>query len=130
MKTFDTAITSLDDYMAIEDTLKQLGKSHFTYKVTEAHYAGLGTAILSVLEDALQHDWNAKLKKAWVCTWIKMSNTMKGDQYGIQFPNANSETALDDTIRNDDSMRGLMNGDGESITGIPMRKKSSGVDDK
>ena len=55
-----------------------------------------------------------------------MSNTMKGDQYGIQFPNANSETALDDTIRNDDSMRGLMDGDGESITGIPMRKKTSG----
>lgn len=59
-----------------------------------------------------------------------MSNTMKGDQYSIQFPNANSETALDDTIRNDDSMRGLMNGDGESMTGIPMRKKSTNVDPK
>ena len=55
---------------------------------------------------------------------------MKGDQYSIQFPNANSETALDDTIRNDDSMRGLMNGDGESMTGIPMRKKSTNVDPK
>jgi len=53
MKTFDTAISSLDDFMAIEDTLKKLGKSHFTGKVTEAHYAGLGTAILSVLEETL-----------------------------------------------------------------------------
>jgi hypothetical protein len=26
-------------------------------------------------------------------------------------------------------MRGLMDGDGESITGIPMRKKTSGFDD-
>jgi hypothetical protein len=53
---------------------------------------------------------------------------MKGDQYSIQFPNANSETALEDTIR-DSSMRGLMDGDGESITGIPVRKKTSGVED-
>tara|TARA_B110000285_G_C15138483_1_gene628952 strand:- start:2187 stop:2795 length:609 start_codon:yes stop_codon:yes gene_type:complete len=53
---------------------------------------------------------------------------MKGDQYSMQFPNANSETAINDTIR-DDSMRGLMAGDGDSITGIPMRKKSSGVDE-
>jgi len=53
MKSFDTAISSLDDFMAIEDTLKKLGKSHFTREVTEAHYAGLGTAILTVLEEAL-----------------------------------------------------------------------------
>lgn len=81
IQTFDTAISQLHDFQSIEDTLKQLGKSHFTRDVTESHYEGLAQAILAVLEEALEQDWSNKVKKAWVCAWTKMSNTMKGDHY-------------------------------------------------
>ena len=93
IQTFDTAIGSLQDFDSIEGTLEQLGKSHFTRAVTEHHYDGLARAILTVLEGALDQDWTNKVRKSWVCAWIKMSTTMKGDHYPkISFPNSNDDT--------------------------------------
>lgn len=79
IQTFDTAIGSLDDFESIQDTLKQMGKSHFARSVTEHHYDGLAQAILTVLEGALDPDWTFKVKKSWICAWVKISTAMKGE---------------------------------------------------
>jgi hypothetical protein len=74
----------------------------------------------------LGEDWTPKSKKAWVCAFMKMAMTMRGETNIMDFPRANDETVLDDnTQRFDDSMRGLIgeNNDGDTIP-IPNRKKN------
>jgi hemoglobin-like flavoprotein len=56
-----------------------MGKSHFARSVTEHHYDGLAQAILTVLEGALDPDWTFKVKKSWICAWVKISTAMKGE---------------------------------------------------
>ena len=42
-----------------------------------------------------------------------------------EFPGPGDETVLEDTMRNEDSLRGLINEDNdESMMGIPNRKKN------
>ena len=111
IQTFDTAINSLHDYDAIEETLKRLGKTHSQRDITEENYAKLAQAILTVLEGALGSQWNNRVKKAWVCAYTKLTTTMKDYNKQKEFPRANDETVLDDSARFDDSMRGLINGE-------------------
>jgi len=56
--------------------VKELGKRHKGYGVTEDQYAPVGAALLWTLEKGLGPDWTPELQAAWMETYTALAGVM------------------------------------------------------
>lgn len=76
MTMIGIAVKSLNDIEKIVPAVKELGKRHVGYGVTEAHFAPVGAALLWTLEKGLGDAWSADAKDAWATVYGVLSETM------------------------------------------------------
>ena len=75
----DSIIDSLDDFDAMRPRLRDLGRRHVGYGVTEGQYETLASALLWALGQALEHQFDAETKQAWATLLADISaEMMKG----------------------------------------------------
>jgi len=75
-------VRSLDKPEAIAEPVKALGKRHVTYGVKPAHFATVGSALLSTLQKGLGDEFTPELRQAWVEAYAALSGMMKEAAYG------------------------------------------------
>lgn len=79
MKVLAMAVNSLYDLQSITVALEALGKRHVDYGVKDEHYAYVEQALIWMLEDVLQDEFNDELREAWQAVFKTISDIMKGD---------------------------------------------------
>jgi len=77
MQTVGTAVSMLNDVPALVPVLKELGAKHVQYGVKDPHYAIVGKALLTTLENKLGDLWTEDVKTAWTETVSVVAATMK-----------------------------------------------------
>ena len=68
-----TAADKLDELVP---TLRQLGVRHMTYRVQEAHYGTVGSALLAMIEDVLGPSRPPELRLLWAKLYAFISGQM------------------------------------------------------
>jgi hemoglobin-like flavoprotein len=58
--------------------LRNLGRRHAKYGVTDAHYDTVGAALIWTLEKGLGERFTADVREAWVAVYDLIATTMKG----------------------------------------------------
>ena len=76
MAMIATAVASLERLDALVPAVRQLGKRHAAYRVTEEHYATVGAALLWTLEKGLGPEFTTPVRDAWTSTYSLLANTM------------------------------------------------------
>jgi hemoglobin-like flavoprotein len=74
--TLDAVVASIDDFEAIRDRLRLLGRQHAGYGVTPRHYDVASRALLWTLGQAVE-DFNAETREAWQAALAAITETMK-----------------------------------------------------
>jgi hemoglobin-like flavoprotein len=64
VETLDAVVASIDDFEAIRERLRLLGRQHAGYGVTPRHYELATRALLWTLSQAIE-DLNAETREAW-----------------------------------------------------------------
>lgn len=77
MRMIAAAVDGLDDVAALVPTLEQLGARHVGYGVRDEHYAVVGAALLSTLEDALGDGFTEAVREAWATTYGTLAGAMQ-----------------------------------------------------
>ena len=72
-----TVVKSLSNLSAIVPTLKDLGKIHAGYGVTEKEYGQVGSALLYALSEVLNDDFTSEVEKSWTDAYEIISATMQ-----------------------------------------------------
>jgi hemoglobin-like flavoprotein len=65
MQMFGTAVRNLDNRALLVPTLRELGRRHQHYGVTDAHYEAYGEALLRTLAQGLGIAFTPEVKDAW-----------------------------------------------------------------
>jgi hemoglobin-like flavoprotein len=76
MSMLGGAVKMLDKPAALLPVLRSLGARHAGYGVAPGHYASVGTALLTTLEQGLGEAWTADLKQAWTAVYAVIRDTM------------------------------------------------------
>ncbi|MGC4049613.1 MAG: globin domain-containing protein [Paludibaculum sp.] len=66
MDTLALVVDSVDRLDQLRPTLRELGRRHVDYGVQPQHYETVSTALLWALAQAMQPDFDAEVKGAWV----------------------------------------------------------------
>jgi hemoglobin-like flavoprotein len=69
-------VHKLNNLEEVVNDVIALGKRHAGYKVKQEHYNTVAAALLWTLEQALQEQWDEKMKSAWVAVYTVLSGTM------------------------------------------------------
>jgi hemoglobin-like flavoprotein len=72
-----TAVNGLDRLDAIVPAVRELGRRHAGYGVTDAHYHTVGSALIWTLELGLGDDFTPEVQAAWVDVYTLLADTMK-----------------------------------------------------
>lgn len=76
MQMISAAVGKLSDLDVLVPILQSLGQRHETYGVKPAHYATVGTALLTTLEQGLGEDFTPEVRQAWAQVYGTMTNVM------------------------------------------------------
>jgi hemoglobin-like flavoprotein len=76
MQMIGAAVRLLDTPHALVPVLRRLGERHAGYRVREAHYATVGTALLRTLEQGLGDAFDTDTRDAWAALYDFVSATM------------------------------------------------------
>lgn len=76
MAAIATIVRSLDRLELVLDDVRSLARRHVRYGVTDTHYASVGAALLSTLEQGLGTDFTAEVREAWTSAYDVLSSTM------------------------------------------------------
>jgi nitric oxide dioxygenase len=68
---------ALDSLDKIASAVQALGRRHADYGVGPQHYATVGAALLSTLEQGLGEAFTADVKQAWTDTYGLLATTMQ-----------------------------------------------------
>jgi hemoglobin-like flavoprotein len=71
------AVNGLKRLDAIVPAVRELGRRHARYRVTDAHYDTVGAALIWTLEQGLGDDFTPEVQAAWVDVYTLLANTMK-----------------------------------------------------
>jgi hemoglobin-like flavoprotein len=71
------AVASLRRLEALLPTLRDLGRRHAGYGVTEAHYDTVGAALLWTLERGLGPSFTPEVRAAWASAYGLLASVMK-----------------------------------------------------
>lgn len=78
MQALALAVKWLDRPEALRPVLRNLGRRHVKYGVTDAHYDTVGAALIWTLERGLGERFTADVREAWVAAYDLVATTMKG----------------------------------------------------
>jgi hemoglobin-like flavoprotein len=76
MSMLGAAVKMLDKPGTLLPTLRALGARHAGYGVASGHYASVGTALLTTLEQGLGEAWTADVAQAWQAVYAVIRDTM------------------------------------------------------
>ena len=71
------AVNNLNQLDVILPAVRDLGSRHRGYGVTAEHYAPIGTALLSALEEGLGSTFTPDVKAAWSEAYSTLAGVMK-----------------------------------------------------
>lgn len=76
MQMLATAVGGLDTIDRLLPALRDLGRRHVHYGVTEQDYGAVGGTLLWTLEKGLGDKWNNEVKDAWIAAYQLLSSVM------------------------------------------------------
>lgn len=76
MDTLALAVRGLDDFAAIEATVRELGQRHVDYGATLSDYKHVGGALLATLQRYLGEDFTPEVELAWREVYSTLVRTM------------------------------------------------------
>jgi hemoglobin-like flavoprotein len=77
MAMLATAVASLHEIERILPAVRDLGRRHARYGVSDAHYAPVGEALIWALDQGLGPVFTAEVKDAWVAAYTTLTTVMK-----------------------------------------------------
>ena len=77
MQMIGACVKGLDALDQLVPTVKDLGRRHAGYGVTDAHYETVGGALLWTLERGLGSAFTPAVKGAWTTVYTVLATTMK-----------------------------------------------------
>jgi len=77
MTMIGVAVKGLDTLDELVPAVKNLGRRHAGYGVTDAHYETVGGALLWTLEKGLGSAFTPDVKAAWTTVYTVLATTMK-----------------------------------------------------
>ena len=77
MQALAIAVKSLDRPDGLIPMLRDLGRRHAKYGVTDAHYDTVGAALIWTLEQGLGSRFTADVRDAWLTVYGVVATTMK-----------------------------------------------------
>ena len=77
MQMLTAAVKGLNRIDQLVPVVKDLGRRHAMYGVTDAHYDTVGSALLWTLEKGLGGAFTPEVKEAWVAVYTLLATTMK-----------------------------------------------------
>ena len=83
MQMIGVCVNGLDTIETLVPAIKDLGRRHAGYGVTDTHYTTVGGALLWTLEQGLGPDFTPDVKAAWATVYMLLATTM---QAGAQAP--------------------------------------------
>ena len=75
--TLEVVVESLDNFDALRDRVRELGRQHAEYGVKPHHYDAVMTAINWTFAHALGPDFDAAAREAWRVILTEISETMR-----------------------------------------------------
>lgn len=76
MMVIDVAVGMLDQWENFVQTLRDFGRRHVVYGVSESHYAGFGDALLLTLRELLGSEFTHEAQAAWRAFYQRMTHSM------------------------------------------------------
>ncbi|MBX2884033.1 MAG: hypothetical protein KTR32_29030 [Granulosicoccus sp.] len=76
MNMLDQAVSALDNVESLIEPLKDAGKAHKEYGVSNADYPKVGACLLWTLEQGLGDAYNPAVEEAWAATYETVSSVM------------------------------------------------------
>jgi hemoglobin-like flavoprotein len=77
MQMIGIAVSSLKNPTAILEPVRELGRRHKSYHVTDAHYDTVGAALLWTLGQGLGEQFTPDVESAWTAAYVFLANEMK-----------------------------------------------------
>jgi hemoglobin-like flavoprotein len=77
MQMIGIAVNGLTRLDEIVPAVEQLGERHVAYKVKDAHYNTVGTALLWTLNQGLGEKFTPAVEEAWALTYGTLAEVMK-----------------------------------------------------
>ena len=77
MTVLGVAVGSLDKLEKILPALRDLGRRHADYGVSDAHYQTVGVALLWALQQQLGTGFTPELKQAWGLAYLTLAGVMR-----------------------------------------------------
>lgn len=77
MAVMGHAVSGLSRLEGFLPTLRDLGRRHAGYGVTEAHYDTVGAALLWTLEQGLGSSFTPEVRTAWASAYGRLAGVMK-----------------------------------------------------
>lgn len=71
------AVNGLNHLNTIVPAVRELGRRHAGYRVTDAHYDTVGAALVWTLEQGLGNDFTPEVLGAWIDVYTLLADTMK-----------------------------------------------------
>ena len=82
MQMLTAAVKGLDRLDQLVPVVEELGRRHVAYRVEDAHYDTVGTALLWTLEKGLGSAFTPDVRDAWVAVYGLLAGTMKNAAKG------------------------------------------------
>jgi len=77
MQMLTAAVKGLDHLEQLVPVVKDLGRRHGTYGVTDEHYETVASALLWTLEMGLGRAFTEEMKDAWTTGYLVLATTMQ-----------------------------------------------------
>src|SRR5262249_31489827 len=77
MQMLSAAVKGLDRLDQLVPVVKELGRRHAGYGVTDAHYDTVGKALLWTLQKGLGKAFTPEVRDAWTTVYTVLATTMK-----------------------------------------------------
>ncbi|WP_035608314.1 globin domain-containing protein [Haloferula sp. BvORR071] len=78
MSMLGSAVELLDAPAELEETLIELGSRLSEYGLRPRHYATIGSALTTMLEEVLGETYTLEVRQAWVALYHRIAGTMLG----------------------------------------------------
>ncbi len=77
MSMLNTAVNGLTNLEATVPVVRQLGIRHAGYGVQDEHFATVGSALISTLEQGLGEKFTADVREAWTAAYALLAGVMQ-----------------------------------------------------
>ena len=82
MHMIGMAENGLDMLDKLIPAVRDLGRRHVFYGVTQEHYSSVGRALIWTLEQGLGADFTPKVKEAWTTVYCRSGTQLLGKEVG------------------------------------------------